>query len=103
MVLQYLVGGNHIDIYFTHGISKAEFFASLWVTLKAMNEVETIEFHTQEKEFVSDLKAGLSKQSGKGFLGCVGAADGISVAVRKPYLKETINPAQYANRKKNSP
>jgi len=67
--------------------------------LEAINEVETIEFHATDKEFLNDLEAGFAKRSGEGFRGCVGAVDGISVAVRKPYLKETINPAQYKNRK----
>ena len=68
--------------------------------MDAINENESIEFHTQNKEFLDELEAGFAKRSGDCFCGCVGAADGISIAVRKPYLRETINPAQYKNRKK---
>jgi hypothetical protein len=70
------------------------------MTLDAINEVETVDFKSQDKDFLNEPEAGFAKRLGDCFCGCVGAVDGLSVAVRKPFLRETIFPAQYKNRKK---
>ena len=67
--------------------------------LEAINDIETMDFPVTDVASQEGIEAGFSKCAGYLSWGCMGAVDGLAIQVRRPYLSETSNPVQFANRK----
>ena len=99
MTLRWLAGGHYIDIIDMHGVHESTFYNCLWSTCEAICAVERLEF-PDDTAVRKELNKGFLKRSQGTFHNCIGALDGIAIAIRKPNVWEDLCPMSYFNRKK---
>jgi len=110
MSLRYLAGGHYIDIADMHGVAPATFYQLLWLTVEAINKVETmavpwfdehegVDSAAARTRRLHDLARGFNKRHADVAPGCVGALDGIAIWILKPWLIFDGCPMTYYNRK----
>jgi hypothetical protein len=110
MSLRWLAGGHYIDIADMHGVAPATFYQLLWLTVEAINKVETmavpwfdehegVDSAAARTRRLHDLAGGFNKRHADVAPGCVGALDGIAIWILKPWLFFDGCPMTYYNRK----
>ena len=100
ITLRYLAGGQYCDICDVHNIRDSTFFSVKSRTLIALNKalVDEIRFPANDEER-RHVAAGFEEKSHGIMKGCIGALDGLAVAIKRPTAADCPNPASYRNRK----
>ena len=100
--LRWLAGGSYLDIVDMHGISETTFYHCNRAFVMALinHPRHKINFPYKDEVELGNIARGWSQlDKTQSFPGCVGALDGLIVAITKPWVSDTTNPAQYKNRK----
>ena len=100
--LRWLAGGSYLDIVDMHGISETTFYHCNRAFVMALinHPRHKINFPYKDEVELGNIARGWSQlDKTQSFPGCVGALDGLIVAITKPWVADTTNPAQYKNRK----
>lgn len=101
MALRYMAGGHYIDICDLHGVHKDEVMRSVKRVVIAVNQHygHLMSFPTRDVDKLQSLAQSFWEAGGETLPGCVGAVDGVVIAIEKPRWGEIDNTADMRNRK----
>ena len=107
MTLRWLRGGSYLDILALYGCSKQTFYRVVYRVMVAINKHHTLplvnaikEMHaTGSSSTLARIAAGFAAYTDGIIAYCIGAIDGVQVAIVKPSRRACPNPTAYYNRK----
>jgi hypothetical protein len=97
MALRFMAGGSYLDIALYHGVHRSTFFEAVWDVVGAVNEAITLTLPVDDKEALQVISDGFQKRMNNPLSGCIGAMDGIAIAITRP--TNCVDSQSYFNRK----
>ena len=86
IALRWLAGGSYLDLRMLFKVQTSTIYAVVHEVLVSINARLSIVFPRNDEESRKRISAGFitSRNGGSPLVGCVGALDGISIAIQKP-------------------
>lgn len=97
--LRILAGGSYIDCAMLFNIEDSTLSRIFRETVHVLNKELVLKTRYRDDTELRRLSYEFAKSRASPLCGCVGALDGIVVAIHRPHLKDCNNPNSYWNRK----
>jgi hypothetical protein len=97
MTLRYLAGGSYLDIVDMHGVHRSSFYGHVWSVVDAINKHLSLSLPVNDPVALQEIAVGFQSRFDNPLAGCVGAVDGLCVAIERPVGCD--NPNAYWTRK----
>jgi len=107
MTLRWLRGGSYLDLLMLYGCSKASFYRTAYRVMEAICATHELELIPAIQDYqvrgdasrLEHLAAGFGRWTDNIVGACIGAIDGVQIAIKKPTVLDAPNPTAYINRK----
>lgn len=96
MALRFLAGGDPLDLKLIYDVSKSFVYDSVWAVVDAINNRFSVEFPIDDEEKLRVLEAEFRARARcPGWIGQVGALDGVHFAMKAPTANDVDDPQRY--------
>ena len=99
VTLRMLAGGSYIDCALLFNIEDSTLCKIFHETVQSLNRELVIQARYKDDIVLQRLAYEFAQSRNSPLHGCIGALDGIVVAIHRPHLKDCNNPNAYWNRK----